>query len=68
MATYKKHGELLEFSLIVKFETPAAFLLSDGTDENWFPKSQIDWEETAEVGGTFTFYIPEWLAEEKGLI
>lgn len=38
--------------------------LGDGKSKLvWLPKSQIDWDEDEGV-----VYIPQWLAEDKGLI
>lgn len=56
----------VDFDEIVH-ETDLAYLVRDGDgDEHWLPKSQC------EVIATNTCYItmqmPEWLAEEKGLI
>ena len=41
-----------------------AFLIFDGDDEHWIPKSQVD--SFSKQDGTIT--IPEWLAIDKGLI
>jgi hypothetical protein len=59
---------MIELDLEVKHKTNNAFLVSDGDNDFWLPISQIDWEEPAEIGDITTFYISQWLAEEKGLV
>jgi len=49
----------------------AAILVEDPDgDEVWLPKSEIAWPEDAgaERGDSITVTMPEWLAEDKGLI
>lgn len=43
-------------------ETDKAWLIDDGAQEVWLPKSQVE----KNPDGTFT--MPEWLATEKGLL
>lgn len=55
----------------IKAMTERAFLLVRDQDEEgeWFPRSQLDWvEPDGEImkGVVTTFYIPAWLAREKG--
>lgn len=47
----------------------AIFFSDDGVQKNavWLPKSQIEITET-DGGSTVVVDIPEWLADEKGLI
>lgn len=47
-----------------------AVLIHDGTREAWIPRSQIEAPDPAEMetGQHITLLIPEWLANEKGLI
>jgi len=53
----------------VKRETDAAFLLFDGSKEEWFPKSQIREDfESQRTTPERVFEIPFWLAKEKGFI
>lgn len=53
----------------VRQETERAVLVHDGTREIWIPKSQItEPKEIPPIGDTMEMLIPEWLAEEKGLI
>lgn len=54
--------ELYDVAAQIKAETPKAFLLFDGTREEWVPKSQVEQNDD----GTFT--MPEWLAKDKGFI
>lgn len=56
-------------------ETSAAYLINDGTEEVWVPKSQCEWEPegnspqfTALERNHGTMSMPEWLAKDKGLI
>ena len=58
------------FTCEVKHETDAAYLLNDGTQDIWIPKSQIEDEEMSFQDGIkcLEFGIPEWLALEKGMI
>ena len=57
----------VEFYGTLEHETEKAYLVFDGKEKIWIPKSQVkeshnikddDWE----------FSIPEWLAYEKGII
>ena len=50
-------------------ETAQAVLVTDGTPEEavWLPKSQIE-IAPADTPGRHTVTLPEWLAQEKGLI
>lgn len=55
----------------IKAETDKAFLLEIDGEEEWIPKSQIEsWKMKESKWGkkSGTCEIPEWLAEEKGLI
>jgi hypothetical protein len=48
-----------------------AILVSDDGDEDnavWLPRSQIEYDRNAAVGDEITMTMPEWLAEDKGLI
>ena len=57
-----------EYELEIVMETDEAFLLTDGIIEEWFPKSQMEFDEGFDIGDTAVFMIPEWLAAKKGLI
>lgn len=53
----------------VEKETDKAILVNDGEDTYWIPKSQIDEEsEVHHEGDEGLLVIPEWLAEDKGMI
>ncbi len=57
------------FKMKIHHETDAAILMSDTGDEDdavWLPKSQIEYEDR--VDGYVLVEVPEWLAEDKGLI
>ena len=48
-------------------ETEAAILVTDSVTEAWLPKSQINYD--GEPGDkAVEVELPEWLAEDKGLI
>jgi len=57
----------IEFCAIIVHSTPKAYLLSDGADEFWLPKSQI-LSERCIKGDNWEFEIPEWLAITKGIV
>lgn len=44
-------------------ETDRAFRFYDGKETVWLPKSQCEWDKDDK-----TMAMPEWLAEEKGLV
>lgn len=48
-------------------ETEKAILIRTKDDEeHWIPKSQI--KNSVTIGETVEMVIPEWLAEEKGIL
>ena len=57
----------IEFYAELKFEGKGAYLLTDGAEELWIPKSQVI-EMENKGGGNYRFEIPEWLAIDKGVI
>lgn len=59
MGSYK--SDVVDIAATLKRETALAYLIDDGDQEVWVPKSQVDKD-----GNIFT--MPEWLAHEKGLI
>ena len=61
-------NELIEFCGELKHETEKAYLVYDGEDEIWLPKSQCQGISQESGGDVWEFLIPEWLAEEKGII
>ena len=58
--------EDVEFYFELKRETKAAYLFSDGAEEFWLPKSQV--EAIHKKGNEYEVWVPEWLAMEKELI
>lgn len=56
-------SDLVDIAGEVRRETDRAFLLYDGTQEVWLPKSQCEWDASDS-----TMAMPEWLAKDKGLI
>jgi hypothetical protein len=60
-------GEFVEIEVEVIKKTEEAVLINDGSIEAWILLSQIEGDCPEEgVGGTIS--IPDWLAEERGLI
>jgi len=57
----------VEFCGTIKFKTEAAYLVYDGANDVWIPKSQV-LDSHQIKGDDWEFVIPEWLAEEKGII
>lgn len=55
-------SKLTDIAAELRHETERAYLIFDGAQEAWLPKSQAE----RNTDGTFT--LPEWLAREKGLI
>ncbi len=65
-------SEPFSFEGTLVHQTPKAVLVNNGEEDMWIPKSQVldkdlDWD-AYEKGDEIEFIIPEWLAEEKGLI
>lgn len=56
-------SNLVDIAGELRRETDKAFLVFDGAQEVWLPKSQVEHDEAE---GTFA--MPDWLAKEKGLI
>jgi len=60
------------YALIWKRESDRAICVNAGTGEKdfWLPKSQIAYADHEEHGSgeVLDVEVPEWLAEEKGLI
>lgn len=71
----RSNYETIDIAVVVVHETPRAYLVADadtdGSIEHWLPKSQtqIEWSKARTKRGRIaTVTIPEWLAEEKGLM
>lgn len=62
----RKH-DIITLEVNLKHETQAAYLVDDGKDGVWVPKSQAEM-----IYGKDEFHgelqLPEWLAIEKGLV
>ena len=58
----------IEICLEIKKETKMAFLVSDGDEEVWLPKSQIELDQDGGEGDTVIINMPEWLAMDKRFI
>ena len=50
----------------MKHETDKAYLVTDGDNEVWVPKSHGELELIS--GDTYELTLPEWIAEAKSLI
>lgn len=59
---FSRPARLTDIAAEIRRETDRAWLIFDGAREAWVPKSQVE----KNPDGTFT--MPEWLAQEKGLI
>ncbi|MCA0421899.1 MAG: hypothetical protein LCH61_01020 [Proteobacteria bacterium] len=60
-------SDLIDITVTKRHETTAAVQVHDGDKLAWLPKSQIEIEETGD-GKTVIVTLPQWLAEEKGLV
>lgn len=62
-----KNDDWIEVTAELVHETPKAFLICEGDENIWIPKSQImdGWKISS---GLITFDIPEWLARAKEMI
>lgn len=61
-------SDLADITVIVRRETDKAWLVDHGGREPcWLPKSQCEIEPNRD-GRTSTLTMPQWLAEEKGII
>jgi hypothetical protein len=57
----------VEFTAELKHETDNAYLVNNGDEDIWIPKSQCEKFEKIS-GDHYEIIIPEWLAEAKGII
>jgi len=55
-----------EYTMDLLLEREHAVLVSDGDDEYWLPKSQIEIKKIS--GESVIVTIPDWLAKDKGII
>lgn len=58
----ERADRLTDIAAQVRAETPKAWLLYDGSKQEWVAKQHV------EDNGDGTFTMPEWLAKEKGFI
>ena len=65
---YDSNNEPVEFIGEIKHETDKAYLVFDGVNKIWLPKSQIMDKTKIGSGGDYEFVIPRWIAEDKGII
>lgn len=67
----KKNHNIIELLVQVKRQTDAAIMVAGDIGKKqkdiWLPKSQIEIDSVDEKGFAH-IQIPEWLAEDKGLI
>ena len=56
-------SDLVDVDGELRGSTERAYRFTDGTRTVWLPKSQCEWDSVAK-----TMTMPEWLAEEKGLV
>lgn len=56
-------NDLVEVSGEVRSETEKAYRFYDGKEYVWLPKSLCEWDK-----GAKEMTMPEWLAQDKGLI
>ena len=61
-----QHSDV-EIACEVRVKTEMAYLIYDGKQEVWIPKSQIH-DECEEKGKIVSIFISEWLATQKGLV
>ena len=55
-----------EITVEILRESERAIFVTDGTVEEWLPKSQIEYDDTG--SNVVVITLPEWLAQEKNLI
>lgn len=62
-------SNVIDIDGAIEARSAKAVLFHTGNKEEaaWLPLSQIEVEETG-IGGIVTVTLPEWLAQEKGLI
>lgn len=61
-------NDMVEISGTVLHTTDMAILIDAGTGEAWLPRSQIEFDAEPEKGDFIIVQVPEWLAQDKGLI
>lgn len=64
-------SDLIDIEMMIHAETEKAVRVSDDGDrENavWLAKKHVEFERDIEIGRRQTLTMPQWLAEEKGLV
>lgn len=65
-------ADMIDIECEFQVETEDAICIRPDPDDKksdvWLPKSQIEWEGQAERGEDIIVAVPEWLAEQEGLI
>ena len=61
-------NETVDLTLTILHETPSAVFVSDGDNECWLAKSQINILDDYEVGDDVEIVVPEWMALANDLI
>lgn len=56
-------SDLVDVAGEIRGETDKAYRFFDGEQTVWLPKSQCEWDDHDN-----TMAMPEWLAQDKGLI
>ena len=65
MPNYSK--ELVTITCELKHETAKAWLIIDGDNEVWVPKSIGEWNPKSKDGVVGEMDVPTWFAEKEGL-
>lgn len=58
--------EMIEIEAEIVHETKLAVLVNDGDKDIWLPKNYIQYE--GRIGQTVEIKIPDWIANDKGLL
>jgi hypothetical protein len=58
-----RDAKIIDIAAELRHETARAYLVHDGRQDVWLPKSLVEYDERDKV-----FTMPEWLAQDKGLI
>ncbi len=62
-------SDIVDVQVVFLGETDAAMRVEDAEDNIiWLPKSQVETTDDRVSGNVITVAMPEWLAEEKGLV
>ncbi len=68
--SYSARSNIIDVTVEIVRETAKAVLVHDGDESRavWLPLSQIELSKNDHSPGVHTVSLPEWLAQEKGLI